>query len=51
MLACAGKSPNPRAVEERYPEMLQALEWYIGAGQPDAAYRLASSLVSFLDLD
>ena len=34
-------------VEERYPEMLEALEWYVGEGQPDAAYRLASSLVHF----
>ena len=38
---------SARPVEERYPEMLQALAWYIDAGQPDAAYRLASSLVSF----
>ena len=35
------------AVEERYPEMLDALDWYLGSGQPEAAYRLASALVPF----
>ena len=36
-----------RPVEERYPEMREALDWYLGSGQPDAAYRLASALVPF----
>ena len=35
------------AVEDRYPEMLEALDWYLDSGQPDAAYRLASALVPF----
>ena len=34
-------------VEERYPEMLQALDWYLDGGQPDVAFRLASALVPF----
>ncbi len=34
-------------VEARYPEMLDALDWYLDAGRPDAAYRLATPLVSF----
>lgn len=36
-----------RPVEERYAEMREALDWYLGSGQPDAAYRLASALVPF----
>lgn len=35
------------SVEDRYPEMLEALDWYLGSGQPEAAYRLASALVPF----
>lgn len=38
---------STRPVEDRYPELLQALDWYVAAGQPDAAYRLAASLVLF----
>ena len=34
-------------VEDRYPEMLDALDWYLGSGRPDAAFRLASALVPF----
>jgi tetratricopeptide (TPR) repeat protein len=34
-------------VEERYPGMLEALDWYLDAGEPEAAYRLASALVPF----
>jgi tetratricopeptide (TPR) repeat protein len=34
-------------VEQRYPEMLQALDWYADAGQPDTAGRLATALVPF----
>ena len=34
-------------VEDRYPEMLEALDWYLDSGQPDTAYRLASALVPF----
>lgn len=36
-----------RAVEDRYPEMLEALDWHLAAGRPEAAYRLASALVPF----
>jgi hypothetical protein len=45
-----GSPLNDVSAAERYPEILQALEWYIGAGLPDAAYRLASSLVRGLRL-
>jgi len=34
-------------VEDRYPEMLEALDWHLAVGQPEAAYRLASALVPF----
>ena len=34
-------------VEDRYPEMLEALEWCLASGQPETAYRLASALVPF----
>jgi tetratricopeptide (TPR) repeat protein len=34
-------------IEARYPEMLEALDWYLDAGQPDRAFRLASALVPF----
>lgn len=36
-----------RLVEERYPELLQALGWYGETGQPDEAGRLATALVTF----
>lgn len=36
-----------RLVEDRYPEMLEALDWHLAVGQPGAAYRLASALVPF----
>jgi tetratricopeptide (TPR) repeat protein len=36
-----------RPVEDRYPEMLDALDWYLASGQPETAYRLASALVPF----
>jgi len=39
----AGNQP----VEDRYPEMLEALDWHLASGQPDAAFRLASALVPF----
>jgi hypothetical protein len=42
-----GSPLNDVSAAERYPEILQALEWYIGAGLPDAAYWLASSLVRY----
>ena len=34
-------------VERRYPDMLVALDWYLDAGQPDLAFRLATALVPF----
>ena len=34
-------------VEARYPEMLEALDWYLEAGQPDEGFRLATALVPF----
>ena len=36
-----------RRVEERYPEMLEALDWCVGHGHTDVAYGLASALVQF----
>lgn len=36
-----------RLVEDRYPELLEALDWHLAVGQPDAGYRLASALVPF----
>jgi tetratricopeptide (TPR) repeat protein len=36
-----------RPVEDRYPEIREALDWYVDSGQQDAAYRLASALVPF----
>jgi len=33
--------------EARYPELLEALDWYFDAGQPDQAFRLATALVPF----
>jgi tetratricopeptide (TPR) repeat protein len=36
-----------RMVEERYPEMTQALDWYVEAGHRDEAGRLATALVTF----
>ena len=34
-------------IESRYQELLEALDWYLDAGQPDQAFRLATALVSF----
>ena len=34
-------------IEARYPELLEALDWYLDAGQPDQAFRLATALVPF----
>ena len=34
-------------IEARYPELLEALDWYLDAGQPDDAFRLATALVPF----
>jgi tetratricopeptide (TPR) repeat protein len=34
-------------IEARYPEILEALDWYLDAGRPDRAFRLASALVPF----
>jgi tetratricopeptide (TPR) repeat protein len=34
-------------IESRYPELLEALDWYLDAGQPDHAFRLATALVPF----
>jgi tetratricopeptide (TPR) repeat protein len=34
-------------IEARYPGMLEALDWYLDAGQPDSAFRMATALVSF----
>jgi tetratricopeptide (TPR) repeat protein len=34
-------------VDERYPELLAALDWLAGAGRLDDAYRLATALVPF----
>ena len=36
-----------RPVEDRYPAMLEALDWHLAVGQPEAAFRLASALVPF----
>lgn len=36
-----------RLVEERYPEMAQALDWFVEAGHSDEAGRLATALVTF----
>ena len=36
-----------RPVEDHYPEMLEALDWHLAAGQPESAFRLASALVPF----
>jgi tetratricopeptide (TPR) repeat protein len=36
-----------RLVEDRYPEMVRALDWYLEAGHPDEAGRLATALVTF----
>lgn len=36
-----------RPVEDRYPEMLEALDWYLDSQRPESAYRLASALVPF----
>jgi tetratricopeptide (TPR) repeat protein len=34
-------------IETRYQELLEALDWYLDAGQPDQAFRLATALVPF----
>jgi tetratricopeptide (TPR) repeat protein len=34
-------------VEERYPAMLEALDWYLDVSQPDQAFRVATALVPF----
>jgi non-specific serine/threonine protein kinase len=34
-------------IEARYPDMLAALEWSLGAGEPDTGFRLATALVPF----
>jgi tetratricopeptide (TPR) repeat protein len=34
-------------IEGRYPEMLDALDWYLDTGQSDSAFRLATALVPF----
>jgi len=34
-------------VEERYPELLEALDWHLAVGQPEQALQLASALVPF----
>jgi tetratricopeptide (TPR) repeat protein len=34
-------------IEARYPELLEALDWYLDARQPDDAFRLATALVPF----
>jgi tetratricopeptide (TPR) repeat protein len=36
-----------RVLEERYPELGQALDWFAEAGRPDDAGRLATALVTF----
>ena len=35
------------AIEARYADMLEVLEWSLGAGQPDTGFRLAAALVPF----
>ena len=35
------------AIEARYPEMLEVLEWSLEAAQPDTGFRLAAALVPF----
>jgi tetratricopeptide (TPR) repeat protein len=35
------------AIEARYPEMLEALDWSLTAGQPDTGFRIAAALVPF----
>jgi tetratricopeptide (TPR) repeat protein len=34
-------------IEARYPNMLEVLDWSLGAGQPDTGFRLAAALVPF----
>lgn len=34
-------------IDERYPELLAALDWFAGAGRLDDAFRLATALVPF----
>ena len=34
-------------VETRYPELLDAMSWYLAEAQPDEAFRVASALVPF----
>ena len=34
-------------IEARYPELLEALDWYLDEGHPDEAFRLATALVPF----
>lgn len=34
-------------VQDRYPAMMDALDWYLAAWEPENAYRLASALVPF----
>ena len=34
-------------VEARYPELLDAMSWYLAESQPDEAFRIASALVPF----
>jgi tetratricopeptide (TPR) repeat protein len=34
-------------IEDRYPEMLEVLEWSLEAGHPDTGFRLAAALVPF----
>lgn len=34
-------------VEDRYPEVLEALDWYLAGEDPERAFRLAAALVPF----
>ena len=34
-------------IEARYADLLEALDWYLDAGLPDQAFRLATALVPF----
>ena len=46
--ACGGRiRARTVPVEDRYPEMIETLDWYVESGRPEAAYRLASALVPF----
>lgn len=42
-----GDATATQLVESRYPELREALDWYVAAGRADDAFRLAAALVPF----